>query len=147
MKEGFKTIQEIIKEVGEEEGFSYNEMEDIWIHQRNYIKKMQEKEGVYAIFLPFIGTLSLNVKQAKKELKGKSKEFYKNFLKKVEDLQLHPNYTQYHNSHKKVTGVNRLARNIIRRFETFIEKERKLIPHKDCWEIIEKYSNNIFTKK
>lgn len=147
MKEGFRTLKEIIQEVAdEEEHFSYKDIEDIWIHQREYTKKCMEQEGVYAIFLPYIGTLSLNIKQAKKEILGKSKIFYKNFLDKIEKLKQHPNYTENGNTHKKVTGVNRLARSIIRRFETGI-KEKRLIKHKECWTIIEKYSNDGYAKR
>ncbi len=147
MKEGFKNVKDILKEVAEEEGLSVKEINDLWRHQKIYIKKQQSLKGVYSIFLPFIGTLSLNVKQAEKEIKGKSKEFYKEFLEKIKLLKLHPNYREYSNAHKKVTGVNRLARYVIRNYDTGIEKTKKILLHKQCWDIISKYSNKIFKKK
>tara|TARA_R110002012_G_scaffold119169_2_gene268160 strand:- start:161 stop:604 length:444 start_codon:yes stop_codon:yes gene_type:complete len=147
MKEGYRSLKEILKEVGEEEGLSMKEINDIWLHQKTYIKKSMEMEGVYSILLPFIGTLSLNVKQYAKEIKGKKREFYDNFTKKVEELKKHPNYSQYENAHKRVTGVNRLARYIISKYDTGLKKNKKLIVKSKCWKIIEKYSNGVFEKK
>lgn len=147
MKQGFKSIKDILLEVAEEEGLNRTEIKDIWNHQESYIKKKMEQEGVYAIFIPFLGTLSLNVKQFSKEIKGKSRSFYKDFIKKVKDLKNHKNYKKYANAHKKVTGVNRLARYIISRYHTGIEVSKNLIVHSKCWEIIEKYSNGVYEKR
>ena len=60
MKEGFRDIQDILKEVGGEEGLNLAEMRDLWKHQKRYINKKQEDEATFAIFIPTIGTLSLN---------------------------------------------------------------------------------------
>ncbi len=147
MKDGFKSIEDILDEVGEEEGLSYREIRDLWTHQKLYINKQMETDYVYAIFIPSIGTLSLNVKQAEKELRGKPRKRFLNFTNKVNLLKKHPNYKESANSHKRVTGVNRLARYIINHYETGIQKIKRLIPHRDCWGVIEKYSNNKFTKK
>lgn len=146
MKDGFKSIEDILDEVAEEEGLSRREIKDIYRHQKRYINKQMEKEDVYAIFIPFIGTLSLNVKQAEKEIRGKKRNVYSSFIKKVSKLKKHENYSEYSNSHKRVTGVNRLARYIMNHYDTGVEKIKRLIPHKKCWDVIEKYSNNKFTK-
>lgn len=147
MKEGYKTVDEILLEVAKEEGMTLKETKDLWNHQKEYIKKQMEKEDVYSIFLPFIGTLSLNVKQYIKEVKGKKKSFYANFISKVEKLLNHENYLEYNNSHKRVTGVNRLARYIVSKYITEEVKSKKIIEHKKCWEVIGKYSNGSFNKK
>lgn len=147
MKEGVRTIEEILIEVGKEEGMSLLEMKDIWKHQRNYVKKQMDTEGVYAIFLPYIGTLSLNIKQYKKELRGKTRSIYKNFIDKANSLVKHENYSKFGNTHKRVTGVNRLARYVIKHYHTGIEKSKKLLISSKCWEIIEKYSNSSFEKR
>lgn len=147
MKEGFITDDEILKELSKETDFSYSELKDIWIHQREYIKQMMEEEDVYSIFIPHIGTLCLNTKQARLEAKGKIKENYVDFFDKLDRLENHPNYTYYSNPHKKITGVNKLARNIHRNFETGIKRLKKLIPHKKCWDIIENHSNGKYEKR
>jgi hypothetical protein len=146
MKEGFKTVEEILLEVAKDEGMTLKEVNDVWKHQKVYIKKQMEKEGVYSIFLPSIGTLSLNVKQYTKEIKGKAKSFYKDFINKVEKLLQHEKYSEFGNAHKKVTGVNRLARYIIGHYDTGIKRTKKIIEHKNCWDIITKYSNGAFEK-
>ena len=146
MKEGFKTVNEILKEVAAEEGMTQKEIRDIWAHQKEYIKIQMEKEEVYAIFLPYIGTLSLNVKQFYNEIKGKSRNFYANFIHKVDKLLQHEKYGEFTNSHKRVTGVNRLTRHIIKNYITEENKSKKLIDHKKCWGIITKYSNGTLNK-
>lgn len=147
MKEGFKTINEILREVAKEEDMSWAEIEDVWLHQKNYILKQMEEKEVYAIFIPSIGTLSLNVKQFIKEIKYKNKEFYQKIIHKAEGLKKNKNYTKYGNSHKKTTGVHRLVKYIVNNFEVEEIKKRKLVLHKKCWEIISKYSNGILKKK
>ena len=147
MKEGFKTINEILLEVAEEEGMSWTEIEDVWLHQKSYIVKQMDKKEVYAIFIPSIGTLSLNVKQFIKEIKYKNKEFYQNFIDKVKNLKENKNYTKYGNSHKKTTGIHRIVKYIVTNFEVEEIKKRKLVLHKKCWELISKYSNGILKKK
>jgi len=146
MEEGFKTVDQILIEIAKEEGMSLKEVRDIWSHQKIYIKKQMEKEAVYSIFIPYIGTLSLNVKQYTKEIKGKAKIFYKEFIEKVEKLKVHANYSEYANSHNRITGVNRIARYIIAHYETGVLKSKKILEHKKCWEIISKYSNGAFKK-
>lgn len=147
MKEGFKSIDEILKEVAEDEGMTFEEVKDLWDHQKNYIKKQMDTEGVYAIFLPYIGTLSLNVKQFSKELTNKTRDTYRNFINKVAKLKDHEKYTKFDNAHKKVTGVNRLARYIVNNYQTGIEISKKLLAHNKCWNIITKYSNKGYEKR
>ena len=132
MKEGFRSVDEILAEVAKDEGMSMAEIRDVWSHQKKYIKKLMDTEGVYSIFLPCIGTLSLNVKQFNKEIRGKTRSFYKNFIDKAANLLEHEDYTMYENSHKKVTGVNRLARYIITNYHTGIEKSKNIIVHTKC---------------
>lgn len=146
MKEGFKSVDEILLEVAKEEGLSIREIKDIWRHQKVYVKKRMEQEGVYAIFIPYIGTLSLNIKQYTKEVKGKTKTFYKDFIDKVKLLITHEEYSMYKNAHKKITGVSRLARYIINHYNTGLKKSRSIIEHKKCWDIISKHSNGAFEK-
>lgn len=147
MKEGFRDIRDILKEVGEEEGFTYTEMNHLFKHQKHYINKLQEQEGVYAIFFPFLGTYAINVKQAEREIRGKSKNHYAKFLKKIEVLKKHPKYKKNANAHKRVIGLNRIVRYITRTFETGIEPIKFLYPHRKCWDIVQKYSNNFYKKK
>lgn len=147
MKEGVRTIEEILIEIGKEEGMSLSEMKDIWKHQRDYVNKQMDTEGVYAIFLPYIGTLSLNIKQYTKEVRGKTKSIYQDFINKANSLVKHENYQQFSNSHKRITGVNRLARYIIKNYHTGIERSKRIIVSSKCWEIIEKYSNSSFEKR
>ena len=147
MFDGFKSIDTILKEVAEEEGMPLREVKDLWKHQKTYIKELMDTPNIFAILLPYIGTLSLNVKQYKKEIKNKSRSFHSNFINKVEALQEHTEYSQYGNSHKKVTGVNRLARYIIRTYETGIKRNYKILEHAKCWDIISKYSNDKYEKK
>lgn len=147
MKEGFKSINEILLEVAEEEGMTEREIKDLWKHQIKYTQQQMDTDGVYAIFLPFIGTLSLNVKQLTAELKGKNKRKHKKIINKVENLKNHENYTKYRNSHKKITGVNRLARYIISKYNTGLDRSKNLLTRHKCWEIISKYSNCNFEKR
>ncbi len=147
MKEGYKSIEEILIEVGEEEGLSLPEMKDIWEHQKKYTQEQMDTDGVYAIFFPFIGTLSLNTKQVYKELKGRPRILYKSIIDKVDDLVKHVKYTKYVNVHKRVIGVNRLTRYIVKTYHTNIDKSKRLLMHTDCWNIIEKYSNGALKKK
>ena len=147
MKDGYKSINDILKEVAQDEGMSFREVRDLWGHQKKYIKKQMETDGVYAIFLPYIGTLSLNVKQFHKELRGKCKERYADFIQKVKNLENDHRYTEFNNAHKRITGVNRIARYLIRHYHTGIEKIKKILPHKYCWPIIEQYSNGVFEKR
>lgn len=147
MKEGFKSINEILLEVAEEEGMTEREIKDLWKHQIKYTQQQMDTDGVYAIFLPFIGTLSLNVKQLTAELKGKNKRKHKKIINKVENLKNHENYTKYRNSHKKITGVNRLARYIISKYNTGLDRSKNLLTRHKCWEIISKYSNGNFEKR
>lgn len=143
MEEGFKSIRDILKEVAEDEGMTWTEIEDVWIHQKKYIKNKMENKEVYAIFLPFIGTLSLNTKQYIKEIKYKNRKFYKNFINKVESLKKHDNYTKYGNAHKKTTAIHRLVNYIINNFDIEEKKKETLTIHKKCWDIISKYSNGV----
>ena len=147
MKEGFKSINEILLEVAEEEGMTERDIKDLWKHQIKYTQQQMDTDGVYAIFLPFIGTLSLNVKQLTAELKGKNKRKHKKIINKVENLKNHENYTKYRNSHKKITGVNRLARYIISKYNTGLDRSKNLLTRHKCWEIISKYSNGNFEKR
>lgn len=147
MKEGFKSIDEILAEVGKEEGMSLREMKDLWGHQKKYIQKQMDTEGVYAIFLPYIGTLSVNVKQYAKEIKNKTRSVYKSFIDKVASLKKHKNYTKSANAHKKITGVNRLARHIITNYHTGLERSKNILVHYKCWDIIAKYSNRGYEKR
>lgn len=147
MKEGYKSIEDIIKEVAKDEGVAVKEVADIWNHQQSYVKKQMDSDDVYAIFLPFIGTLSLNVKQYSKEIRGRIKGLYKTIVKKVTKLKEHENYTEFSNAHKKITGVNKLTRKIIKNFDTGVESTRGVMLHKKCWDIITKYSNGVYSKK
>ena len=147
MNDGFKDIADILKEVSEDEGMSLREVQDIFRHQKLFVQKNMEDKEVYAIFIPFVGTLSLNIKQAEKEIKGKVRKTYSEFTDKVKNLKKLKGYKEYGNSHKRVTGVNRLARYIKNHYETGEIKPKRIIPHKDCWETIQKYSNNKFKKK
>jgi len=147
MKEGFKSVKEILKEVAEDEGMTWTEIEDVWLHQKSYIKKQMEEEEVYSILIPFIGTLSLNVKQYIKEIKHKNRKFYKNFIDKVEKLKLHEKYSKYANSHKKTTGIHRLVKYIVKNFNVEDYKKEYLATHRQCWDIISKYSNGVLKKK
>lgn len=147
MEEGFKSMKEILLEVAEDEGMTWTEIEDVWLHQKKYIKKKMEEEDVYAIFIPFIGTLSLNVKQYIKEIKHKNRKFYKNFIEKVEKLLKHENYTKYGNAHKKTTAIHRLVSYIIDTFDIDEDKKEALVTHKKGWDIISKYSNGVLKKK
>lgn len=142
MQEGYKSIKEILKEVGEEENLTLNEMNDLWNHHKKYINKKQEESGVYAIFLPYIGTLSLNVKQYKKEIKHKNRTFYSKFSQKVNSLISDPNYKKYSNAHKKVTGVHRLIKYVTENYKTKKPLEYYIEFHKKCWNLIAKYSND-----
>lgn len=146
MKEGYKTIDEILKEVAKEEGISLKEVEDIWKHQESYAKKQMDKEGVYAIFLPFIGTLSLNTSQYSKEIKGRIRGLYKTIVNKVSKLKKHENYGEYANAHKKTTGVKRLASKVIKDFETEVE-DSEVLTNSELWSIVSKYSNGVYSKK
>lgn len=147
MKEGYKDIDDILKEVAEDENMTIKEVRDLWEHQKLYIKKQMDEEGVYSIFLPYIGTLSLNVTQVKKEIQWSVRQNHVKFLEKVEALKNHEKFNLCENSHKRVTGVNRLARYIIKNFYSGIESVAKLIKHKECWEVIEKHSNSPFDKR
>jgi hypothetical protein len=147
MKDGYKSINEILKEVAEEEGMPLKEIIDLWKHQKTYIKKLMDAPNIFAIFLPYIGTLSLNVKQYTKEIKNKSRSLHSGFIDKVAILKTHPEYSQFGNSHKRVTGVNRLTRYIIRTYETGLKRSNRIIEHTKCWDIISKYSNDIYKKK
>ena len=82
----------------------------------------------------------------KKEIKNKSRELHSNFINKVATLEAHTEYSQFGNSHKRVTGVNRLARYIIRTYETGIKRSNKILEHVKCWDIIFKYSNDGYEK-
>lgn len=146
MKEGFKPIKEILIEVAKEEGMSWREIEDIWLHQIRYIKHKMSLKEVYAIFLPYLGTLSLNVKQFKKEIKFKSRSFYKDFIEKVKDLQQHPKYTLYRNAHKKTTGIHKLVNYVVNNFKVKKVEKKDFSIHKKCWDLISKYSNNVLKK-
>lgn len=146
MKEGYKSIEEILQEVADEEGIDIREIKDVWKHQKFYVKNQMDAKGVYAIFLPFIGTLSLNTKQFSVEIKGRIRGLYKNFVNKVNDLENHENYNKFANSHKKLTGVNRLARRVIKKYKTGLKTTRSLLVHNKCWEIIAKYSNGVYDK-
>lgn len=147
MKEGFKSVKEILLEVAEDEGMTWTEIEDVWLHQKKFIKDKMEEEEVYSIFIPFIGTMSLNVKQYIKEIKYRNKDFYSKFISKVEKLKNHKNYTKYGNSHKKTTAFHRLVSYIIDKFEVEENKKYTLLAHKKCWELISKYSNGVLKKK
>lgn len=147
MKEGHKSIDDILREVAEDEGMNFRQIRDVWKHQKLYIKKKMEQDDVYAIFLPSLGTLCLNTKQYLRERRGKNREYYKTLKEKVERLINHQRYGIYGNAHKKITGVNKIARYVIKHFHTGIEVTRKIIPHKICWPIIEKYSNGGYEKR
>ena len=147
MKEGFKTDSDVLIEIAEEEGLSMREVRDLWKHQKNYIKKLMEQDDVYSIRIPFIGTYCLNVKQAKKEKERRKDDLYHKFYDKIEKLLDHPNFNYFKNAHKRVTGVNRLARVIVRHYDTEVKKPRRLMPHKKCWKIIENYSNGNYQLK
>lgn len=147
MKEGFRTDEDILREVAKEEGMTIHEIRDVWLHQRKYINKLQEEEGIYAIFLPYIGTLSLNVKQFKKELRYKNKPTYTAFIEKVNKLENDERYKKYGNAHKKTTGIHKLTNYIINNYKTDLIFKKVLAFHKECWSIIEKYSNDVLEKK
>jgi hypothetical protein len=146
VKEGHKDIKDILKEVGDEEGFSEKEMMDLWEHQKRYINKLQDTEDVYAIFLPYLGTLSLNTKQYKRDIKVKNRSFYKDFGDKVKKLMKHKDFTLCQNAHKKTTSVHRLTKYLLRYYDTGLEVKETLKKHNRCWEVIAKYSNNVFKK-
>ncbi len=147
MKEGYKDIKEILQEVGEEEGMSSREMNDLWKHQIVYTKLMMEKEGVYAILLPYIGSLNINIKQAERELINKKKELYTSFLDKVDKMLNHFKYGKYNNAHKKMTGVNKMAQRIVNYFFTGEVKYKEYIKHDKCYDLIENYSNDKYEKR
>lgn len=147
MEEGFKSIDEILEEVAKEEKMTKSEIRDLWNHQKIYTQKQMDKEGVYAIFLPFIGTLSLNIKQYTKELRRKKRNVYKTLTNKVIKLKEHENFSKHSNSHKRVIGVNRLTRYIINHYHTGLHKSKKILKHEKCWDVITKYSNGVFKKR
>jgi hypothetical protein len=147
LKEGYKDINEILREVGEEEGLNMNEMKDIWRHQKKYINQKQEEDGVYAIFIPFIGTLTLNVKQYTKEIRHRNKYYYTEFIKKVEKLKNDIRYKKYSNAHKKTIGIHKLVNYITNKFETEKNFRQYVKNPKNCWELISKYSNDKLKKK
>ena len=146
MKEGYCSIEDILKEVGEEEGLTKAEVNDLWKHQKAYINKKQEEEEVYAIFIPFIGTLSLNVKQYALEIKHKNRSYYKNLTVKINSLKNDSNYKKYSNAHKKVTGVHRLLKYITEKFKTEKTLKEYILSYEKRWDIISKYSNNKLEK-
>ncbi len=106
-----------------------------------------DTEGVYSILLPFIGTLSLNVKHYNQEVKGRVRRLYNDFILKVEKLISHENYERTGNSHKKIIGSNRLARRVIKDYHTEEDKSKRLLSRKKSWSIIEKYSNSKYKKR
>jgi len=147
LKEGTRYIQDILHEVAEEEGMSKKEIRDVWNHQKRYIKQLMDKPGIYSIDIPFLGTLCYNTKYFDKFIEKKwKKDKYKGQIQKSKEIKEHSNYTLYSNAHKRVPGVLRMARSIIRRFETGIKK-RKLIAHKKCIQIISNFSNELYNKK
>lgn len=146
MKEGHKDIKDILKEVGQEVNLSEKEMQDLWEHQKRYINKLQEKEDVFAIFLPYIGTLSLNTRQYKREIKIKNRVFYKNFSAKVKKLMNHENFTMHQNAHKKTTSIHRLTKYILNHYNAEDDMKKTLPFHRKCWNIIAKYSNDVYQK-
>lgn len=146
MKEGFKSINEILLEVAEEEGMDFAEIKDVWKHQKKYVKQQMDSEKVYAIFLPFIGTLSLNVKQYTREIRGKTRSLYEKLISKIKKLKNHENYTGYGNAHKKVTGVIRLTEHIISNYKTGLESKKNMLIHSKCWDVLSKHSNGAFNK-
>ena len=52
MEEGFKTIQEILKEVAEDEGMTKRQIKDLWSHHKSYIINQMKSPEVYAIHIP-----------------------------------------------------------------------------------------------
>lgn len=147
MREGFKSIKEILIEVGEEENLSYKEIQDLWIHQREYTKSKMSDDETCAIYIPYIGTLSLNVSTYKKCLKYKNRKVYKNFINKVKNLKENKNYTHFGNAHKKRSSILKLIRYIFKNFKVEEDFKNIFSSTSKCWSIISKYSNNKLSKK
>lgn len=144
---GVRRIESILEEVAEEEGLSKSEINDLWRHQKSYIKKLIDREEVYTIQIPFIGALCHNTKIFDKFKKSRSR---KGSLDKVEEknnkIKEHENFGIYSNAHKRVPGIMRMARSILTRYESKIKKKR-LMAQKKCISLIEEYSEGLMTKK
>lgn len=147
MKEGFKSIKEILLEVSEDENMSYKEVQDLWIHQREYVKKKMTEDNVYAVYIPYIGTLSLNTAQFDREIKYKNRKVYKKFIDKVTKLKNNVKFTVYGNSHKKTTSVTRLIKYLHKNFIIEYKNRKFYSVHSKCWDIISKYSNGVLKAK
>lgn len=144
---GVRQIESILEEVAIEEGLSKSEINDLWRHQKNYIKKLIDSEEVYVIQIPFIGSICHNTKVFDKFKKSRSR---KGSLDKVEEknskIKEHKNFGMYSNAHKRVPGVMRMARSILTRYESKIKKKRLMV-QKKCIALIEYYSEGLMNKK
>lgn len=150
MREGYKSIEDILKEVSEDSGIPLSQVKDIWEHQKAYTEKKMEQKDVYAIFFPFIGTLSFNSKKFAKAIKGKPRKVYQKFIDKIEKLKEHYKYNEsiYSNAHKKLTSVDRLAKHVVKEFNTEHAPEKAaFLTNEESWSVIEKHSNEAYEKR
>lgn len=147
MKDGYKDVDEILLEVAEEEGMTKTEIRDLWKHQRSYVIKQMTTPEIYAIHIPFIGTISLNIKQFKTERKGRNYIHYSDFMDKGRELMNKDDFKKYGNAHKKTSSIHKLINYILKKFETGVEYEEVRNRHHKMWDVIAKYSNGKYNKK
>lgn len=157
MKDGYKSIDKILEEVWQEEKqrnpkIKLSNIKDVWKYNIEYLQHLQEDEETVAIKIPYIGTLSLNLKQFKIEKKGYSKKKYKNFFEKAAKLRedllvIKRKDSNYKSVHEKMAGLNRLYKYITRTYDTGATEAVHLVRQRETIETIEKYSNDVYQKR
>lgn len=140
MKEGIRYIEDILKEVSQEEGISYKELKELWNLHIERIKVLMEQEGVHIIHLPKIASLYFSCAYNKVQNKKLKKDKF-NHQKEEELLEIIKNEklktkTKYEFPQEKKLGFHTYLFHI-RRFFGFY---KKYTPKEKAIKQVEKYS-------
>ena len=124
LNKGISYIEDILKEVAEEEGYDLGQVKEIWKKHRAYVKELMDDPDVHIIELPHLANLYFNAntanhiareKNTKKETKSYMKEKAEDIENKIEeDKENNQSSTNYRYPQKSRGGIYKLYRNIVR---------------------------------
>lgn len=138
LKEGTRDIEDILNEVAMEEGYTKQDVREVFNIHKKYIKHIMEKEDSYKIRLPYFGFLYYSTNMAKRYYKT---DFFTNKNKTLRKLRkIHSEkYTAFYKYlNFKKSSIKVMYDNICK----MLGKEITKTSTKEKREIIEKFSNN-----
>lgn len=143
MKKGVKYIQDIIKEVAQEEGRSKEEIKELWRIHREFVKDKIEEEDTFILKIPQIGNLFYS-SSLQRLFNNKSRGYYSYLDGKslkidnlIEDAKTKEGKTKYLYPQKRGSTLYKFYKAIQR---VIYNRKKSYTARNEVYKELEKYS-------